>query len=398
MKQKALIIFKTELYWNKFLINKFLKFYHVEYLYLSKLTKNYLETIKEINKFIDKNNIEIVFFDVDYQKFVNLFFIKKIKNIKKIMLTFDDYERHELNTITADGCDLVLSACPISTLKYKEVGYKAFFMPLESDGKFYTNKIIKKEIDALFFGKINEDRKKFINFIQKNEVNVCVVGNNENNRVSDEELVNLICKSKIVINFSKSTWKTVKSIPEGEIFKFNYQFKGRIIQAGLCGTLCVSEYAPHHSLLFNSNELLEFNSKEECVNILQNLLKDDEKLVSLTNKFVSKIKNFYEDEKFFNKIFNAINNISNVRKNNLKKVPFWYLRIAAKQTVIRDARILSLPSTFLQLIEVIKIIKMSKIYVKFLILGETIINMLWYSILRSFKPKGVGKNRYIDKL
>ena len=73
MKQKALIIFKTELYWNKFLINKFLKFYHVEYLYLSKLTKNYLETIKEINKFIDKNNIEIVFFDVDYQKFVNLY-------------------------------------------------------------------------------------------------------------------------------------------------------------------------------------------------------------------------------------------------------------------------------------------------------------------------------------
>ena len=48
------------------------------------------------------------------------------------MLTFDDYERHELNTITADGCDLVLSACPISRLKYEEVGYRAFFMPLES--------------------------------------------------------------------------------------------------------------------------------------------------------------------------------------------------------------------------------------------------------------------------
>ena len=57
------------------------------------------------------------------------------------MLTFDDYERHELNTITAAGCDLVLSACPISSLKkYEEVGYKAFFMPLESDGKFYTIK------------------------------------------------------------------------------------------------------------------------------------------------------------------------------------------------------------------------------------------------------------------
>ena len=184
MKQKILIIFKTELYWNKFIINKFKKFYHVECLYLSKFTKNYLNTISQINEFIDKNNIEIVFFDVDYQKFVNLFFIKKIKNIKKIMLTFDDYERHEINTITAAGCDLVLSACPISSLKYEEVGYKAFFMPLESDGKFYINKIIKKEIDVLFFGKINEDRKKFIDFIKNNEINIKIVGNNENNRVS----------------------------------------------------------------------------------------------------------------------------------------------------------------------------------------------------------------------
>ncbi len=398
MKQKVLIIFKTELYWNRFLINKFLKFYDVECLYLSQFTKNYLNTISQINKFIDKNNIEIVFFDVDYQKFVNLFFINKVKNIKKIMLTFDDYERHELNTITAAGCDLVLSACPISTLKYKEVGYRAFFMPLESDGKFYINKKIKKEIDVLFFGKINEDRKKFIDFIQKNGVNIKVVGNNENNRVSDEELVNLICKSKIVINFSKSTWKTVKSIPEGEIFKYNYQFKGRIIQSGLCGTLCLTEYAPHHSLLFSSNELLEFNTKEQCVNILKDLLKDDKKLLSFTNKFSTKVKNFYEDEKFFNKIFDAINKVTNAKKYNLKEVPFWYLRIAAKQTVIRDARILSLPSTFLQLIEVIKIIKRSKIYVQFLILGESLINMLWYSILRSFKPKGIGKNRYIDKL
>ena len=114
--------------------------------------------------------------------------------------------------------------------------------------------------------------------------------------------------------------------------------------------------------------------------------------------FSTKVKNFYEDEKFFNKIFDAINNVTNAKKYNLKEVPFWYLRIAAKQTVIRDARILSLPNTFLQLMEVIKIIKRSKIYVQFLILGESLINMLWYSILRSFKPKGVGKNRYIDKL
>ena len=57
-------------------------------------------------------------------------------------------------------------------------------MPLESDGKFYTNKKIKKRNRRTFFGKINEDRKKFIDVIKKNVINIKIVGNNENNRVS----------------------------------------------------------------------------------------------------------------------------------------------------------------------------------------------------------------------
>ena len=78
MKKKALIIFKAQWDWNRFVINKISKFYSVKYIYLDRINKNYLDTIFEINNFIEKNNIEIVFFDVDYQKFINLFFIKKI--------------------------------------------------------------------------------------------------------------------------------------------------------------------------------------------------------------------------------------------------------------------------------------------------------------------------------
>ena len=107
MKKKILILFKASWHWNKFVINKFSKFYDVEYLYLDQIKKNYLDTISEINSFIENKKIEIIFFDVDYQKFINLFFIRKINNIKKIMMTFDDYERHDLNLITSAGCDLI---------------------------------------------------------------------------------------------------------------------------------------------------------------------------------------------------------------------------------------------------------------------------------------------------
>ena len=396
MKKKILIIFKYPSHWNIFVIKKFLKFYDVKHIFLNQIKKNFSGTIIEINNFIENNKIEIVFFDVDYQKFINYYFLKKIKNIKKIMLTFDDYERHDLNSITAAGCDLVLSACPISALKYQEVGYKAHFMPLESDGKFYEKKELKKEIDVLFFGKVNEDRKSYLDHIKNSGIQIKIVGNNDENRISDEDLVSLICKSKIVVNFSKSTWESVKTVSEGEIFKFNYQFKGRIIQAGLCGTLCVTEYAPHHSLLFNSGEILEFNSKEQCVTILKELLNNEKKLLDFTSRLENKVKNFYEDDKFFNKIYEAIN-IKNLNKQNIKTIPFWYMRIAVKQILIRDATILSLPNTLVQFYEVFKIIKKSKIYVQLLILGESLINISWYSILRTIKVKGVGKNRHLDK-
>ena len=124
MRKKCLLVFKFPLFWNKYIINKLSKFYDTEYLYISNFkNKNFSEIIDKINEFIESKNIEIVFFDVDFFKFINFFFIKKIKNVKKILLTGDDYALHEMNAITASSCDLVLSHCPLSVLKYREKGY-----------------------------------------------------------------------------------------------------------------------------------------------------------------------------------------------------------------------------------------------------------------------------------
>ena len=74
MKKKILILFKYPWHWNKFLINKFSKFYEVEYLYVNNIkNKNFSEVIDEINNLIKEKSIEIIFFDVDYFKFINFF-------------------------------------------------------------------------------------------------------------------------------------------------------------------------------------------------------------------------------------------------------------------------------------------------------------------------------------
>ena len=386
MRKKCLLVFKFPLFWNKYVINKLSKFYDTEYLYISNFkNKNFSEIIDKINEFIESKNIEIVFFDVDFFKFINFFFIKKIKNVKKILLTGDDYALHEMNAITANACDLVLSHCPFSVLKYKEKGYEAYRMHLENDGNLFKNYNLKKEIDVLFFGRINPDRKVLLNFITNNGISIKIVGQ-DNNFVTDEELSQLISKSRIVLNLSKSTGRTVTNYASEDIYKFGYVLKGRIIISGLCGTLCISEYSPAQEIMFNKDEIPTFYTKEECVEILKKVLKDKELLSKYTSKFCVKVFNLCEEKRNFEPIYNAIEK-SNHRKIELNKIPYWYLRIAAKQVIMRDIKLSSLIKTIFQFSEIYKIIENANFQKKLLIIFESIINVLWYSFVSVLKPK-----------
>ena len=90
-----------------------------------------------------------------------------------------------------------------------------------------------------------------------------------------DELLNLVSKSKIIIQLSKTRTTSVLNYASESVFKFYYQFKGRMIVAGYLGSACVAEYAPGTELLFSEDELPTFFTKEECVKILKKLLKDE---------------------------------------------------------------------------------------------------------------------------
>ena len=104
-KTKVLIIFKyPHPYWNVPFINQFSNYYDTEHIYLSDYkNKNFTEIINIINNLIKSKNIEIVVFDVDYFRFINFFFIEEIKSKKKVLITGDDFELHEMNSITASS-------------------------------------------------------------------------------------------------------------------------------------------------------------------------------------------------------------------------------------------------------------------------------------------------------
>ena len=387
MKKKVLIIFKYPHAWNEHVINRFLIYYDTEFLYISNFkNKNFTEIVEHINNLIKSKNIEIVVFDVDYFKFINFFFIKKINSKKKIFITGDDFEFHEFHSVTASACDLVLSQCPLSVLKYKEKGCEAYLSNMEFSN-ISNNNNYKKEIDVLFYGHITPDRRNILDYIVKEGINLKNIGHEGNvTGLPKDELLKLISKSKIVLELSKSRTSFVKNYASESIYKFYYLYKGKIIVAGLKGAACVSEYSPGTELLFSKDEVATFFTREECVKILKKLLNNKELLEKYTNKFTSKVYNLYEDKKNFEPIYKAIEKPNNSRIE-LIKIPYWYLRVSAKQILLRNLKLSNLIKAIFQFRIIFKIIKNSNFLIKSLIVFESIINTLWYSFTFTLKSK-----------
>ena len=365
-KTKVLIIFKyPHPYWNVPFINQFSNYYDTEHIYLSDYkNKNFTEIINIINNLIKSKNIEIVVFDVDYFRFINFFFIEEIKSKKKVLVTGDDFELHELNSITASACDIILSHCPLSVLKYKEKGYEAHNIQLLYDPK---DKLIKqdyknkKEIDVLFFGNFTPDRKDILSFIKEQGVALKNIGHEERvSGVTDDELSKLISKTKIILELSKSRTESVKNYSSENTYKFYYQFKSRIYIAGLNNVACVAEYSPGLELLYNSDEVPSFFTKEECVKILKTLLNDNELLEKCTKKLSTKTHYLCDEKMSFKHIHRALEK-SKFRKVKLVKFPYWYLRIVAKQIILRNINLLSFFKNIGQFNIIFSIIKNSSL-------------------------------------
>ena len=104
--------------------------------------------------------------------------------------------------------------------------------------------------------------------------------------------------------------------------KYYYQMKGRVCFIGMCNSLCLSEYSPSNELIFNNNEMPYFKNKEDCLKIIQKLIKDDLLLRKTTEQYREKCL-YFEDGNYMKKIKNFFENLNLNKKVNVK-IPYWY--------------------------------------------------------------------------
>ena len=302
--QNVLFIFKDLPWYHSCILNKFSCSYHFnEYIINNNLNKTSQEISEEINSLIKEKKIEIIFFDFDYTSIIDKFFVNKIICKKKILVSFDPHENYKKIRDSLEYFSHLLIAEPEYAEKLNLLNQNCLYFPLEANEKIFFNKKIKKNIDVLFFGELKADRKIFIEKIK--ELNINFHSHiNSRETLDDNALVDLINRSKIVMNFSKGVNKYEKNE--------YYQFKGRILISGMCGTLCLSEYSKGQDLIFKNN-YPTFKNSEEMITIIKSLLNNEKNLNILTNNFFSECKMF-SDTEYFSKIvkFLSLENNKNI--------------------------------------------------------------------------------------
>ena len=323
-------------FWSEKFKNKYkvTQFFINDFLYLSNK-----KIISEINKIISSNDIEIVLLEGDHAHIIDYNFIKSLNNkTKKGIFLGDDMVWHNLNAISAQSCDFIFSSCPISALKFQEIGTNSFFVPIESDGKILKDYKLEKIYDVLHFGREKTIRSNYIDYLKNNNIKVKSVSPYDNEADTFEKLARLINQSKIILNFSESTNGTRK-FNQLRIFKKFYQLKGRIQMAGLANSLCISQYSPSINLMYKNNELPVFNNKEECLEKVKLYLNDKNLLKKTTEKFHEKTLE-YEDGRYIEKIGTFLDNIS-IKEKELFTTPIWYNQIFINQSLrLRFKRVL----------------------------------------------------------
>lgn len=330
-KPACLVVLKFQMHWNHHLIRKLSIAYRVttvfaQDLFLKAGSRGLLAHLQHM---VRESPPQFVLLDLDYFYLFDLELIEGIgPSTKKVLISFDDLVLHQINSINASACDLVLTADPLSVLKYRELGMNAEYFSLEASKEIYFDRKIQKDIDVLHFGSLKADRRDFIDYLIAKGIKLHLIGR-EHGHVPPQELAEYIARSKIVVNFSKSNYSEQVNLGIRHAHRFYLQFKGRVIESGLCRTACVSEYSPSLRLLFSEQEVPDFRTGEECHRILALLLESEKDRSQLADRLYERVVRDFEDSAQIRAIVAAIEGAKRNRAN-LVIAPPWYWRMALR--------------------------------------------------------------------
>ncbi len=245
-----------------------------------------------------------------------LFSISKSTPI--ILFTYDtEYYFENLERYYAQFADLVVTADKFSSFAFQELNINSHCAFSMYDGiNKYRKLSLIKDIDVSFIGNLNIGKRKFyIDFLKKNNINIKDYGLNSTNDVIDEDkMIEIINRSKIVLNFTglQNFTRMPPGIPR--IRARIKQSKGRPIEIGLCGSFLLTETSPGIEYMYDiSNQVAVFSKEDELLEKIIFYLKNESNREQMALNCHNYSIDNYELKSGFKKIFIKLSKVNHIK-------------------------------------------------------------------------------------
>ena len=181
---------------------------------------------------------------------------KKISNfpaISTIIWLADDDWRHDETKQLEENFNLIVTTWSDGIKIRRDSDKNVLLSQWGCNHFYYKDFHIKRDVDVTFIGQLYGNRKEYVDYLLNSGINVQTYGlGSANGRLNQFEMIEVMNKSKIILNFSASSQKRTQ------------QIKGRIFEATGCGAMVLSEYVNGIENYFvPDKEIVLFKTKEE---------------------------------------------------------------------------------------------------------------------------------------
>jgi hypothetical protein len=283
MKAKLLLVMPTDKpRWVSLLIRALQHRFDVRALFVENNVKeNGTEkTLADIISILSSENISRLLI---FQEFFSIFHLGVIQLLRDHAVTglifFDDVHNHAINRINAHYADFVIvGPDAFEQVRFENYGIPSVRFCLENEASLPLSidvqNALARPIDVFFAGYAHKPgRREYIDAVKKLRVRSFIHETEKDGSMPYSELYKVMLNSKVILNFSRTDNAGPAAYALGFRDPAVYQFKGRIIEAGLCGACCVSEYFPTISINSLIHCVPTFRSVSEMEDVLFSVLR-----------------------------------------------------------------------------------------------------------------------------
>jgi hypothetical protein len=282
-KDVLVIIFKFRSFWNIHILSRLnLKYKLLVVFYddFAKINSSELEFVEMIERLSKSHDSIATIIDSGFFPPLQEPFSSRLakSGVKIGHMLFDDGPMFLQNVQLISSTDFILTGCPLSVLKYQELGISAIFFPLTCErfvSQFYNKDSLVRKYDISFVGHGSKcDRPETLNAIRELRNLRVFVHDRSTGEMSYQQLYEVRSSSKYTLSPAKSEIPIfgINVSSKTPVFR---QLKGHIEEALFCGSVVVAEKSVHLDLIDPQRSIIRYGNIHELKSQLNDFCNDD---------------------------------------------------------------------------------------------------------------------------